>query len=272
MLKHVLVGAGAAAVVVSLSVPGGARAEEDKVLAKVNGAEITASDVEAARKLLPREYQGAPDHFLVSSLVREYLMAEQARKEKLHENDAFKKELKRIARQLLQRSLFSSIVEKEVTDEALKARYEQFTAENGGREEVHARHILLKTKEEAEEVIKALDGGGDFIELAKTKSTGPSGPNGGDLNYFGRGQMVPPFEKAAFEMEKGAYSKTPVQTDFGFHVIRVEDKRTAPPPSFEEVGEQLRGQLTQEALAKYVDNLRNQADVERFDNPPAKAQ
>lgn len=113
-------------------------------------------------------------------------------------------------------------------------------------------------------IIKELDGGADFAELAKTKSTGPSGPRGGDLGYFAKGQMVPQFETAAFALEKGAYTKEPVQTQFGFHVIKVEDSRETTPPTFEESVDEIRNDMAQAAAAQYIEGLRGAAKIERF--------
>ena len=130
--------------------------------------------------------------------------------------------------------------------------------------ELRARHILVETGEAAADLIKQLDEGADFAALAQEHSTGPSGPRGGELGFFGRGQMVGPFEEAAFALEDGQHSREPVQTQFGFHVIKVEERRAVTPPSFEDSVDQLREEAAQFAGQKYVEELRATADIQRF--------
>ena len=134
------------------------------------------------------------------------------------------------------------------------------------QEEVHARHILVKTEDEAKDVIKQLDAGKDFAELAKEKSTDPNKDDGGDLGYFTRGRMVKEFEDAAFSLEKGTYSKTPVKTDFGYHVIKVEDKRDAPPPPFEQVQDQVRQLVMRDKYLALLNDAKAKAKVEITDD------
>ena len=153
----------------------------------------------------------------------------------------------------LHNAYFRKHVLEAVTDDEVKARYEKEIAALPPQEEVHARHILVKTEDEAKAVIAALDGGKDFAELAKEKSSDPSKSEGGDLGYFKKGQMVPEFEAAAFALEKGQYTKTPVKSQFGFHVIKVEDKRTAAPPPLEQVNTQVRQMVMQD---KYLGLLK----------------
>ena len=164
--------------------------------------------------------------------------------------------------QLLERYAVRKEIEDAVTDEKLRQMYDGQVAD--GAEEVHARHILVKTSDEAVAIIKELDGGADFAELAKEKSTGPSGPRGGDLGFFGKGQMVPSFEEEAFALDAGAHSRNPVKTEFGFHVIKVEERRSAAPPSFEDSVEELRADAAQAAGSAYVQRLRGDAEIERF--------
>ena len=140
----------------------------------------------------------------------------------------------------LHNAYFKKHVVDVVTDAEVKARYDKEVAALPKQEEVHARHILVKTEDEAKEVIKELDAGKDFAEVAKEKSTDPNKSDGGDLGYFQRGRMVKEFDDAAFATPVGTYSKTPVKTDFGFHVIKVEDKRDAPPPPFDQVKDQVK--------------------------------
>jgi peptidyl-prolyl cis-trans isomerase C len=130
---------------------------------------------------------------------------------------------------------------------------------------VRARHILVRTQEEAEAIIEQLDAGADFAELAVEKSTDPGKGDGGDLGYFGPGQMVEPFEEAAFALEVGAYTKEPVQTQFGWHVIKVEDRRAQQPPAFEDVKEQIRSILFRDAYGSVVEKARAGAKIEILD-------
>ena len=145
----------------------------------------------------------------------------------------------------------------------MTATYKLFIADNGSREEVKARHILVPEEATARTIIEKLTGGADFAEIAKTDSTGPSGPNGGDLGYFARGAMVPTFEAAAFELEPGSFTPEPVQTQFGWHVIKVEDRRVATPPSFEEMVPQLRQNLLNQTLGQILEKLRASAQINR---------
>lgn len=264
-----------AVVAAFFAVVGPLHAQENPVVATVNGLEITRSDVVAAQRLLPEQYRKIPfDQIfpsLLDSVIDTHLTAADARSRGLDKEDEYKKELARIERQLLQRNVITVAINKAVTDEAVKAAYEKLAASSTGDSEIHARHILVKTEEVAIEVIAELDKGKDFAELAKTKSTGPSGPNGGDLGFFGRGQMVPAFEKAAFELEKGTYTTTPVKTQFGFHVILQEDKRAKAPPSFAEAEAQLKAGLSQAAGAEYMSGLRKAAKIEKFLPEPEPA-
>jgi len=141
-----------------------------------------------------------------------------------------------------------------ISEADIKARYEKEVAAQPPEEEVKARHILVKTKEEAEDIIKQLDKGADFAKLAKEKSTGPSADKGGELGFFTKDQMVPEFSKAAFALKPGEYTKEPVKTQFGWHVIQVEDKRTTPPPPLDQVADQVKQVLMRE---RYFDVLKD---------------
>lgn len=243
-------------------------AEDDPVVAIVNGQKILKSHLVEAQQLLPRQYQSVPlDQIypaLVDSIIDTKLAAADARAKKLHEEADFRARMDRIEDQLLQRMVLEKEMTQAISDATLKQRYEKTVAGLAEREEVHARHILVKTEDEAKMVIKELGKGGDFAELAKTKSTGPSGPNGGDLGFFGKGQMVPAFEKAAFAMKKGEVSGDPIKTQFGYHVIKVEDRRKAEVPAYDAMVEQLRGEISQERGSAYVEKLRDGAKVARF--------
>jgi len=243
-------------------------AGEDPVVAIVNGQKILRSDIKAAQQLLPRQYQSAPleEMFpaLVDSIIDTKLAAADARTQKLHEAPFFLTRINRIEEQLLQRIVLQQEMSREIKEKTLHERYKEMAERLRRKEEIHARHILLKSEEEAKTVIEELDKGADFAALAIKKSTGPSGPKGGDLGFFGKGQMVPDFEKAAFRIENGKYSRESVKTNFGYHVIMVEGRRKAKVPDYESVVDRLRDEISQERGTSYVARLRKTAIVERF--------
>jgi peptidyl-prolyl cis-trans isomerase C len=152
-----------------------------------------------------------------------------------------------------------------VSDADIKARYEQEIAAVPPEEEISARHILLETEEAAKAVIAELDAGKDFAELAKEKSTGPSAAQGGDLGFFTKGRMVPEFEAAAFEITPGEYGKEPVKTQFGWHVIKVEERRETAPPAFEEVADQVRQLVMRERYAELIRTARSETEIDVLD-------
>ena len=253
-----------------------ASAEEDPVVAAVNGVEIRLSQAQAAHKRLPEQYQRVPFETifpgLVDSLIDTRLAADNARREKLHETEKFKVQIAWITDQVLQRLMLSKTMEGTVTDAAVRARYEEEAKKLAATEQIKASHILLKTEEEAKKVLALLDKGGDFAELAKKNSTGPSASDGGSLGFFGRGQMVPAFEKAAYALKAGTYTKKAVKTQFGWHVIKVDDRKRPDPPSFETMEPELRNALFQETGAALIMKLRKEAEISLFnlDGTPLK--
>ncbi|SNY92332.1 peptidyl-prolyl cis-trans isomerase C [Cohaesibacter sp. ES.047] len=240
--------------------------KKETVLATVNGEDVTSSEMAfiedeiGARlgKLPPEQKQQR----MLSFLIDLKLVAEEAEKQGLDENDRFKKQMDFLRLRALQNEFFRSNIDEAITDEKLKEAYDAEIGSAPVRMQVKARHILLEDEDAAKDVIKELDEGKDFVELAKEKSTGPSATNGGDLGFFGQGQMVPPFEAAAFALEKGAYTKEPVKTQFGWHVILAEDKREQPKPSFDQVRDQLRTVLAQKMFAEKLAELKAKAKVE----------
>lgn len=252
-----------------------AKANDDPVVATVNGVKIRHSDVIDAKARLPEQYQALPLDALypalVSSLIDTKLVATDGRKRQVHRDKAFRARLARIEEQLLERATLARTIEERVTDDAVKARYDQFAKDQSGKSEVHARHILVDSEDKAKAAIDELKKGADFVQLARAQSKDPAAAKGGDLGYFTEEQMVPEFSKAAFAIEKGAYSAAPVQTQFGWHVIKVEDKRPAQVPPLKEVDSELREQLSRDAGLKYIEGLRRDAKIERFnpDGTPA---
>ena len=244
-------------------------APADPVVASVNGAKIYRSDVSAAHGQLPEQYRKQPiDQVfqpIVNQLIRTKILSVKARADKLDQTDNYKKRMVLIQERLLGEALLAKLIGKKVTDDLLRARYEKNSAQYPTKEEIRARHILVKTEDEANDLIKRLVAGADFANLATENSTGPSKTRGGDLDYFGRGQMVPQFEEAAFALAKGEFTQKPVRSPFGWHVIKVEDKRQSKPPSFEESRAKLGQEVSQEVAADLVKNLMENAKIERFE-------
>lgn len=239
------------------------------VVATVNGVKILRSDVEAARSQLPEQYRKLPMDQLyqpiLNQLIRTKVLSAQARADKLHETEGYKRRVALIAERMLEEELLKKTIDEKVTDEALQARYDKTSGSFPTKEEIRARHILVKTEAEADAIIKELTGGADFAKLAAEKSIGPSKANGGDLYYFSKGQMVPPFEEAAFALAKGEFTRSAVKSPFGWHVIKLEDKRQSKPPSFEESRDRLSQELSQEFAEQLVRGLTEKAKIERFE-------
>ncbi|WP_298817112.1 peptidylprolyl isomerase [uncultured Roseibium sp.] len=249
-------------------------AEPGDVVAKVGEAEITEADLAFAAKDLGQELQRFPPaqwrQLLLDAVVDMELLAQAARQDGLDQDPDFQKQMEFLELQALRNAYLSQKIGEAISDEDLQAAYDAEFADFEGAEEVNARHILVKEKAEAEELIKELDGGADFAELAREKSTGPSGPNGGDLGFFGRGQMVPPFDEAVFALDTGSYTKEPVETQFGWHVIKLEGKRKQEKPAFEEVANGLRQQLFRDRYEAKMSELKGATTVEVLDEKLAK--
>ena len=238
------------------------------VVARVDGTELHLSDLEAAQQNLPPQAQKLPLEqiypMLLDRLVDGALITEAGRKEHLEQDPELQVRLKRYEDRLIQEAYLNQAIKAAETEDQLKARYQTFAKDTAGREEVHAQHILVMTEDEAKSVIAELDKGADFGELAKKYSTDPSASSGGNLGYFGHDDMVKAFTDAAFALSPGRYSKTPVKTEFGWHVIKVEDRRAGKPPSFEEAREQLSRELAHEIIDAKLQNLRGAAKIEEF--------
>ena len=238
---------------------------EDPVLATVNGEEILESEVRATQQGLPQQYRQLPFEMLKADLlareINQRLLMDAGREAGLAEDEEVKAQLAELERRLIAETYLDRALNDAITDDAVDAKYEEFLETNEPEPQVHARHILLESEEDAKAIIAELDDGADFAELAKEKSTGPSGPNGGDLGFFNRADMVAPFADAAFAMEAGTYSSAPVQTQFGWHVIKVEEKKEGTQPSLDEVRQQLVAEITRDAFNELVEGLRADADI-----------
>jgi peptidyl-prolyl cis-trans isomerase C len=244
------------------------------VVATVDGVSITEAELSFAAEDLAQDLNSIPPAerraFLVSVLVDMKLMANAARTLELDQSEVFVRRKTYLEERALRRAYFTSFIEAEVNEQTVRAAYDEFVTTLETGEEIRARHILLATEEDALAVIEELNAGRPFEDVAREKSTGPSGPNGGDLGFFGPGQMVPEFEAVAFTLEVGQVS-APVQTQFGWHVIKVEEKRQAQPPAFEEVAAQLRQSMMVSAFEKRVEELKNNAVIEISDPDIAAA-
>ena len=244
-----------------------AHADESKVLATVDGKKITEADVKDAIEAVGGSIAQIPEaqrqEVLTKVLIDTHLLANAARAAGLADTDEFKKRVEWMTMRALREVYINEKINSSLTDKDVKAKYDELTKDIKPEKEVRARHILVKTEDEAKAVISELDGGADFEELAKKKSTGPSGPRGGDLGFFGQGRMVPAFDKAVFALKPGEVSKAPVKTQFGWHVIKVEETRDKPLPPFDQVKDQVRTAMQGERLQKALEDLRSKAKIEQ---------
>lgn len=235
------------------------------VLATVGDHQITAGHVIAAIAALPEQYQRLPDDMLfdnvLTQLIQQSAIAQSADAsataymELVLENDR---------RAMMASSALAGFMRSAVTDEDVKAAYDEQFGNTEPTSEWNASHILVQTAEEAGEVLKLINEGADFAETAKEKSTGPSGPNGGNLGWFSAGMMVPAFETAVKELEPGEVS-SPVQTQFGWHIVKLNDIRDKAAPTLEEAGPQLREELERAAIEGYIDAVVSTSTVDRKD-------
>ena len=252
----------ALAAMMALPVAAESQPSADTVVARVNGDEITLGHVIATAASLPPQYQQLDDEvlyqFIVEQLIQQQLLSQE--QEDLTRLNALM--LENEERSLKAVQTVNHFTDAQVTDEAIQAAYDAQFAEFQGEDEFNASHILVATEDEAKEIKAQLDDGADFAELAKEKSTGPSGPNGGALGWFGKGQMVPEFEQAVVELEKGQVSD-PVQTQFGWHVVILNDKRKSEAPELAEVRDELAQSVRQEAIQAKIDELTQAGSVER---------
>lgn len=251
-------------------------ADSNPVLAKVNGSEIRQSDVNVAEEELgPSLAQmdpAAKQDNVLSFLIDMKIIAKAAEDKKIENSEDFKKRLAFARDRLLMDKLLASEGKAALTPDAMKTVYEDASKQITGEQEVHARHILVPTEEEAKKIEDQLKKGADFAELAKKESKDPGASDGGDLGFFTKEQMVPEFSKVAFELEPGKISD-PVKTQFGWHIIKVEEKRNRKAPDFDQVKPQIEQYVTRKAQAEYVAKLRETAKIERMDKPagaPAK--
>jgi peptidyl-prolyl cis-trans isomerase C len=262
------VAASALAIALFTSLP--LRAEDaNPVLAKVNGSEIRQSDVALAEEELgPSLAQMDPatkKENVLAFLIDMKIVAKAAEDKKIEDRPDFKARLAFTRSRLLMDNLLAAEGKAAATDDAMKKVYEEAAKQISGEQEVHARHILVETEDEAKAIEADLKKGANFAELAKAKSKDPGGAaDGGDLGFFTKDQMVPEFSAVAFSLEPGKISD-PVKSQFGWHIIKVEEKRNRKAPDFEQVKPQIETYVTRKAQAEYVAKLREAAKVERMD-------
>lgn len=234
----------------------------DTVIATVDGTEITLGHLILARQALPQQYAQLPPEILfkglMDQLVQQTALADAFDGEPPRRVDLA---LDNEKRALVAAEEVTRFLRDAVTDEAIQAAYDETYGNAEQETEYNAAHILVETEDEAKAIIEELENGADFAELAAEKSTGPSGPNGGALGWFGKGMMVPEFETAVIDMEPGDIS-APVQTQFGWHVIKLEETRVKEAPALEEVEAELRTQVEQDAVKARIDALVEKANVD----------
>jgi peptidyl-prolyl cis-trans isomerase C len=242
----------------------------DTVVAKVNGTDIHFSDVQDAIGTLPDEYRNLPPQMLYPMLIDQLIdrkaVVMLAHKQGLETDPAVIKQVARATDAALQNALFTRDIGPTLTEQAIRARYDATIAGKPGEQEVHARHILVASEDEAKKIIEELNKGGDFAALAKAHSTDSGAAQGGDLGFFKKGDMVPEFAAAAFALKPGETTKAPVHTQYGWHVINVIEVRQAPPATFEQSRDQIRQELIQEGVKKVVAEAKQGLTIEKF-NP-----
>ena len=248
------------------------------VVATVGGEPIRLSEVRDAMAALPAQAQTMPPQtlfpYVLDQLIDSRILVQAAKKAGLDKDPAVQRQIAAAADRVLQGAILHREVDPAVTDAALKVRYGHDIAGKPGELEVHARHILVPDEATAKKVVEALKKGGDFAALSKEYSKDPgASASGGDLGFFKKGDMVPEFAAAAFALKDGEVTQTPVQTQFGWHVIQAVERRQAPPPSFDDAKEELRQKVVSETVQASIEKAKVGVAVEKFnmDGTPHKA-
>jgi peptidyl-prolyl cis-trans isomerase C len=240
--------------------------QPNTVYATVDGSDIKGSDIQSFITKLPPQLQAAPADkllgMIVNQMVNDKLVAKEAAKEGLDKDPEVAKRVDDAKAQVIRDVYVEKQLKGKVTDAAVKAKYDDLVKNTPPQDEIRASHILVKDEATAKDIIKQLHGGAKFADLAKKYSIDPTKENGGDLGYFVRGAMVKEFGDAVFSMKKGETTKEPVHTQFGYHVIKVVDRRPQEKPPFDKVKDQIKAQLTDEQIRDIVKNLRDSAKVE----------
>ena len=252
-------------------------AAPDPVVARVDGDPILLSDVTAMARSLPEELRTASPQMvyplIIDQIVATRAIVAAARRAGVDRDVEVRARIRRAEEQELAQALIAREIATRVDEAAVRARYDREIAARPAEEEVRARHILVPTETEAREALREIQGGADFATVSSRRSSGPGAREGGDLGFFKRGDLVPEFAAAAFALQPGQVSAAPVQTTFGWHIIRVEERRRAAPPSFEEARDGIRQQMFEGEVNAFVERIRGAARVERFnlDGGPVRA-
>jgi peptidyl-prolyl cis-trans isomerase C len=268
-------GAFALALVLSMPVKVALAEDSDPVVARADGVDIHESDLALAEEEIGNNIPNMPPaqkrDYLINYVTDVVVLSQAAGKQGLADRPDIKRRLDFDRNRLLMESLLQETGKAALSDAAEHQVYDEAVKQMTNEEEVHARHILVPTEDEAKAVLAQLKAGADFATLAKEKSKDPGGADGGDLGYFTKEQMVPEFAAVAFKLDKGQLSD-PVKTQFGWHIIKVEDKRTKPTPTFDQVKSQLENYVAHRAQAALVEKLRAGANIEHLDKTaPAPA-
>ena len=249
---------------------------ETKIVATVDGKPIFLSEIIGMAQRLPEQYRKMSLEAVYPSLltraIDSKLVTLEGRRAGFSKDPDVKKRLLDVEDQIISEIFLTKTIGSQVTEEALQKIYSETKSEMASGDQIKARHILLDNEEKAVEIIKKLKAGEEFAKLASEYSTGPSAASGGDLGWFGEGQMVPEFSKAAFALNPGDIVTKPVKTQFGWHIILVEDRKVSAPPSFDEAKEQLASTMSQKLLKELIETLRTKAKIVRFkaDGTPIK--
>ncbi|MDH3704115.1 MAG: peptidylprolyl isomerase [Alphaproteobacteria bacterium] len=238
------------------------------VVARVEGKPIYRYEVVRAFQSLPPNFRkrGLPAVYeeVLETLIKRKMMTIYGRREKYHKNAEVRRRLKVAEDQIIREVYLDKLIRKYLTEDRIRAHYDEFVRRNPPADVVRARHVLLSSEDKAKSITKQALGGKDFAELAKANSEGPSAPRGGDLGYFAKGEMVKPFSDAAFKLKKGAITKKPVKTKFGWHIIKVEDRRKRKVPPYKKIKSRMRQEVWAKLGENFLQQYRSQAKVERF--------
>ncbi len=250
-------------------------ASADDVVARVNGKDITAAELQMATDVFGEQLAQVPEaqrrSMVIDALVDMHVMADAALAAGTADSPKYKARMAFLEAQALRNTYVEDELQSKISDDEIKARYEKDIAGYVAPEEVHARHILVKTEDEANAVLKQLADGGNFEAIAKEKSEDPgSKANGGDLGFFAKGQMVPEFEAEAFALKAGETSAKPVKSQFGYHIIKVDERRTQPVPTLDQVRGQVIQVVERDKYQETLARMRGEAKIEIL-TPPAAA-
>lgn len=251
-----------------------AAAQDEQVLATVNGTPVTAADVAFAYGTLGEAVERIPpaqrDEMVLNLLIDMQLLADAAEAAGIADTSEYQQRIEYARTQALRDLYMENVVGASITEDAVRARYDEEAAKIEPQQQVSARHILVEDEAEAKELIAELKAGADFAALAAEHSKDPgSGSRGGSLGFFGPGQMVKPFEDAAFALEAGEMTEEPVQSQFGWHIIKVDEKREQAVPPFEQIAPQIQQIMVREAFVNELERLKADADIKM--GPAAQA-